>query len=166
MSQHRILPLFVLAAAMALVMACSSTPKCTIKGAVSSQLDSVWLVDMEGNPIDSCAVKDGAFTFTTDRNTNSVVVIMPKDESARLPLIPDAKEIQVSIGDGPATVTGSPLTDELQDLQKWIMQQFNDANEKAMGLYADGKTEEGAAVMEEMHKTLADHCKEVYLNHL
>ena len=164
--KHKILPTLILAGAAALVMACSSTPKCTIHGVVTSQLDSLWLIDMEGNPIDSCAVKDGAFTFKTDRNTNSVVVIMPKDESARLILIPDNKNIQVTIGDGPAAVTGSPLSDELQGLQQWIMQQFNEANEKAMGFYADGKAEEGAAVMEEMHKTLADHCKEVYLNHL
>ena len=164
--KHKFLPILILATATALATACSSTPKCTIHGTVTSQIDSLWMVDMEGNPIDSCAVKNGAFTFTTDQNTSTVVVIMPKDESARLPLIPDAKDIQVTIGDGPAAVTGSPLSEELQELQKWLMQQFNDANEKAMGLYADGKAEEGAAVMEEMHKTLAEHCKELYLKHL
>ena len=166
MNRYNIPTLLFLAAALAFVTACSSSPRCSIQGTVTSQLDSVWLVDMEGNPIDSCAVQNGTFTFTTDRNTASVVVLASKDQSAWLPLIPDAEEIQVTVGDGPATATGSPLTNELQDLQKWIMQQFNDANEKAMGLYADGKSEEGAAVMEEMHKTLADHCKEVYLNHL
>ena len=158
--------LFFIATACPLVMACSSMPQCTIKGTVTSDLDYVWLYDMEGNPIDSCAVTDGAFNFTTDRSTTQVFTIMNRDESARLPLIPDAKEIQVTIGDGAAAVTGSPLSEELQELQKWLLQQFNEANEKAMGLYADGKSEEGAAVMEEMHKTLADHCKELYLNHL
>lgn len=158
--------LFFIATACPLVMACSSMPQCTIKGTVTSDLDYVWLYDMEGNPIDSCAVTDGAFNFTTDRSTTQVFTIMNRDESARLPLIPDAKELQVTIGDGAAAVTGSPLSEELQELQKWLLQQFNEANEKAMGLYADGKSEEGAAVMEEMHKTLADHCKELYLNHL
>ena len=158
--------LFFIATTCPLVMACSSMPQCTIKGTDTSDLDYVWLYDMEGNPIDSCAVTDGAFNFTTDRSTTQVFTIMNRDESARLPLIPDAKEIQVTIGDGAAAVTGSPLSEELQELQKWLLQQFNEANEKAMGLYADGKTEEGAAVMEEMHKTLADHCKTLYLNHL
>ena len=166
MKQLRLIPILLNAAATSFVMACSSMPKCTIHGTVTSQLDSLWLMDMEGNPIDSCAVKDGAFTFTTDQSTTLVYTIMPKDQSARLPLIPDAKDIQVTIGDDPAAVTGSPLTEGLVTLQQWIMQQFNDANEKAMGHYADGKAEEGAAVMEEMRKTLADHCKEVYLNHL
>ena len=166
MKQHNFLPTLMIAAAVALATACSSTPKCTIHGTVTSQIDSLWMIDMEGNPIDSCAVQNGTFTFTTDQNTTSVLTIMPKDQSARLPLIPDAKDIQVTIGDGPAAVTGSPLSEELQELQKWLMQQFNDANEKAMGLYADGKAEEGAAVMEEMHKTLAEHCKELYLKHL
>ena len=165
MKQLRLIPT-VLATALLLATACSSTPKCTIHGAVTSQLDSVWLIDMEGNPVDSCAVQDGAFTFKTDRDTKSVVVIMPKDQSARLIVIPDAKDIQVTIGEGAAAVTGSPLSEEMMALQEWIMQQFNESNQKAMGLYADGKAEEGAAVMEEMHKTLADHCKEVYLKHL
>ena len=163
---QRFLPTLILAAAAALVMACSSTPQCTIKGTVDSDLDYVWLYDMDANPVDSCAVTDGAFTFTTDRSTTQVFTIMNRDQTARLPLIPDAKEIQVTIADGAAAVTGSPLSEELQGLQKWLMQQFNEANEKAMGFYADGKPEEGAAVMEEMHKTLADHCKELYLDHL
>jgi thiol-disulfide isomerase/thioredoxin len=166
MSQNKILSLFVFAAAMALVMACSSSPQCTINGAVISQQDRVWLLDMEGNPIDSCSVQDGVFSFTCDRNPASVVVVRTGTDSAPVSIIPDAEEIQVTLGDGAAVVTGSPLTEELQELQRWIMQQFNDANGKAMGLYADGKPEEGAAVMEEMHKTLADHCKEVYLKHL
>lgn len=59
--------LFFIATACPLVMACSSMPQCTIKGTVTSDLDYVWLYDMEGNPIDSCAVTDGAFNFTTDR---------------------------------------------------------------------------------------------------
>ena len=163
---QRFLPTLILTAAAALVMACSSTPQCTIKGTVDSDLDAVWLYDMDGNPIDSCAVTDGAFSFTTDRSTTQVFTIMNRDQTARLPLIPDAQEIQVTIGDDGAAVTGSPLSEELQNLQKWLMQQFNEANEKAMGFYAEGKPEEGATVMEEMHKTLADHCKELYLNHL
>ena len=163
--KHTLLPTLI-AAATALVMACSSNPRCEIKGLVTSDLDQVWLYDMDANVIDSCAVQNGAFSFTTDQSTTQVYTIMNRDQSARLPLIPDAKEIQVTIGDSGAAVTGSPLSEELQNLQKWLMQQFNEANEKAMGFYADGKPDEGAAVMEEMHKTLADHCKELYLNHL
>ena len=163
--KHTFLPTLI-AAAAALMMACSSNPQCTIKGMVASDLDQVWLYDMDSNVIDSCAVQGGTFSFTTDRSTAQVVTIMSKDQSARIPLIPDAKEIQVTIGEGAAAVTGSPLSEELQELQKWLMQQFNEANEKAMGFYADGKPEEGAAVMEEMHQTLANHCKELYLNHL
>ena len=114
---QRFLPTLILAAAAALVMACSSTPQCTIKGTVDSDLDYVWLYDMDANPVDSCAVTDGAFTFTTDRSTTQVFTIMNRDQTARLPLIPDAKEIQVTIADGAAAVTGSPLSEELQGLQ-------------------------------------------------
>ena len=146
---------------------CACRPNvCTIHGVVTSQVDSLWLIDTEENPIDSCAVQDGAFAFTTDRSTTSICGIWSKDESIRIPVIPETKDIEVIIGDGPAIVTGSPLTEEYNSLQQWLLQQFNDANEKAMELIKDGKSEEGAAVMKEMHKTLADHCKEVYLNHL
>lgn len=151
---------------MAAAFCACKLDKCTLHGVVTSQLDSLWLIDPEGNPIDSCAVQDGAFTFTTERSTTSVCGIMSKDESVRIPFIPDVKDILVTLGDGPATVTGSPLSEEYNSLQQWLLQQFNDANEKAMRLIKDGKSEEGATVMQEMHKTLADHCKEVYLKHI
>ena len=146
---------------------CACRPNvCTIHGVVTSQVDSLWLIDTEENPIDSCAVQDGAFAFTTDRSTTSICGIWSKDESIRIPVIPETKDIEVIIGDGPAIVTGSPLTEEYNSLQQWLLQQFNDANEKAMELIKDGKSEEGTAVMKEMKQMLADHCKEVYLKHL
>jgi thiol-disulfide isomerase/thioredoxin len=46
------------------------------------------------------------------------------------------------------------------------MAHFTSYNEKAVAL-AEGGDEAGAeALWEEMHKTMAEHCKEVYLNHL
>ncbi len=164
---RRLIPtLLLIATALPLVMACSSTPQCSIKGTVTSQLDSVWLFDMDGNILDASAVQDGAFAFTCDRNKASVVTIQTKNQSSPLPLIPDVKEIQVTLGDGSATSAGSPLSDELQELQSWIFKQFDDSNEKAMALYAEGKNDEASAVMEEMHQALTDHCREVYLKHL
>lgn len=166
MKQFNLFPTLILATAMLFATACTSTPKCTIHGVVASKLDSLWLIDAEQNPVDSCVVQDGTFTFTTDQSTTLVCGIMSKDQSISIPLIPDVKDIQVTLGDGPASVTGSPLTEEYTSLQQWLLQQYNDASEKAMGLIKDGKSEEGAAVMKEMRKTLADHCKELYLNHL
>lgn len=139
---------------MAAAFCACKLDKCTLHGVVTSQLDSLWLIGPGEIPIDSCAVQDGAFTFTTERSTTSVCGIMSKDESIRIPVIPETKDIEVIIGDGPATVTGSPLTEEYNSLQQWLLQQFNDANEKAMRLIKDGKSEEGAAVMKEMKKLL------------
>ena len=167
MNRNKILlALLLFAIALPFKMAGQSNPKCTIKGTVTSQLDYVWLHDMNGNPIDSCAVQNGSFTFTCDRNTTTVVTIMPKGKTARLPLIPETPEIFVTIGNGPTTVTGSPLTNELQELQRWIMKQYNDANEKAGPLREAGMSEEAQAVMDETQMTLVAHCKEVYLKHL
>lgn len=167
MNRNKILlALLFFAIALPFEMAGQSNSKCTIKGTITSQLDYVWLHDMNGNPIDSCAVQNGTFTFICDQSTTTVVTIMPKNKSTRLPLIPEAQEIFVTIGDGPAIVTGSPLSNELRELQQWIMKQFNDANDKAWPLREAGMPEEAQAVMDEMQKTLVDHCKEVYLKHL
>ena len=35
-----------------------------------------------------------------------------------------------------------------------------------MALIGSGRQEEADSLMQEMHKTMADHCKEVYLKHL
>ncbi|MBQ5984178.1 MAG: TlpA family protein disulfide reductase, partial [Bacteroidales bacterium] len=64
------------------------------------------------------------------------------------------------------TVSGSPLSEELQELQQWIMNHFMSYNDKATALAESGDEAGSEALFEEMHKAIADHCKEVYLNHL
>ena len=148
------------------VVACSSNRTCTITGSVSPQPDSVYLVDNAGKRLDATAVQDGAFTLTCERNPQYGVSVITVPKGDPVSLIPDSKEINVTIKDGMVTVGGSPLSEELQELQQWIMNHFLDYNDKATALAESGDEAGSEALFEEMHKAIADHCKEVYLNHL
>ena len=148
------------------VVACSSNRTCTITGSVSPQPDSVYLVDNAGKRMDATAVHEGAFTLTCERNSLSGISVITVPKGDPVALIPDSKEITVKIEDGIATVSGSPLSEELQELQQWIMNHFMSYNDKATALAESGDEAGSKALFEEMHKAMADHCKEVYLNHL
>ena len=148
------------------VVACSCNRTCTITGSVSPQPDSVYLVDNAGKRLDATAVQDGAFTLTCERNPQYGVSVITVPKGDPVSLIPDSKEITVKIEDGTASVSNSPLSEELQELQKWMTAHFTSYNEKAMALAESGDEAGAEALWDEMHKTMADHCKEVYLNHL
>ena len=147
-------------------VACSSRSTCTIIGSVSPQPDSVCLVDNAGKRLDAAAVQDGSFTLTCEMNSRSGVSVITGPNSDPVNLVPDSKEINVTIKDGTVSVSGSPLSEELQALQQWMMNHFMRYNTQAMSLMESGDAESGEALMEEMHKTMTEHCKEVYLKHL
>ena len=119
-------------------VACSSNRTCTITGSVSPQPDSVYLVDNAGKRMDATAVHEGAFTLTCERNSLSGISVITVPKGEPVALIPDSKEITVKIEDGIATVSGSPLSEELQELQQWIMNHFMSYNDKATALAESG----------------------------
>lgn len=153
-------------AALVAAVGCASNSTCKVSGSVSPQVDSVWLVDGTGNHLDAAAVRDGVFTLSCKRDSRSGVALIPGPMSEPVSLIPDSKEITVKIEDGIATVSGSPLSEELQELQNWMMAHFTSYNEKAVALSESGDEAGAEALWDEMHKTMADHCKAVYLDHL
>ena len=148
------------------VVACSSNRTCTITGSVSPQPDSVYLVDNAGKRLDATAVQEGAFTLSCERNPQRGVSVITVPKGDPVNLIPDSKEINVTIKDGMVTVGGSPLSEELQELQQWMKDHFMSYNTRAMSLSESGDEAGAEALMVEMHKAMAEHCKEVYLNHL
>ena len=148
------------------VIACSSNRTCTITGSVSPQPDSVYLVDNAGKRLDAAAVQEGAFTLTCERDPQCGVSVITVPKGDPVNLIPDSKEINVTIKDGMITVGGSLLSEELQELQQWMKDHFMSYNTRAMSLSESGDEAGAEALMGEMHKAMAEHCKEVYLNHL
>lgn len=157
---------FFVAVALLGAVACSSNPACMIKGTVEPQTDSVWLVDMAGNRLDASDVQDGSFTLSCERDPQKGVSVLTSLGGDPVSLIPDSKEISVTVENGKAVVSGSPLSEELQEFQQWMMNHFMSYNEKAMGLRESGDEAGASALMEEMYKTMTDRCKEMYLNHL
>ena len=156
--------LLSLLAVMAALCACSR-PVCHINGHLTGPVDSVRLVDMNNAMLDACAVTDGAFTLKCDRNPEAGVVIIPGEGYNPVPLIPDTKEISVSWADGQPVISGSPLSEELNDLQQWAMSTYMDYEMRALKLLEVGRKEEADALVAERHAALIGHCRAIYLDH-
>ena len=95
---------FFVAVALLGAVACSSNPACMIKGTVEPQTDSLWLVDMAGNRLDACDVQDGSFTLSCERDPQKGVAVLTSLGGAPVSLIPDSKEISVTVENGKAVV--------------------------------------------------------------
>ena len=138
---------------------------CTISGTIDDPVDSVSLVDLSGAELDKCAVVDGAFTLTCPRGPEVGVSILRGELYMPIALIADSKAITVSMADGQPVISGSPLSEALQEFQQWAMATFSDYMQRANALIEEGNQEEADAVNAERHQVLATHCREVYLDH-
>ena len=120
---------------------------CTINGTITDTVDSVRLVHITEGELDVAAVKDGKFTLQCPIDPEFTVSILRGDDYDPIVLVPDSKKITVSMKDNVPVVMGSPLSEELQALQQWCMTTFF------------------AAPNAETMKQIAEHCREVYLQH-
>ena len=149
-----------------LVAVCACSPKvCTISGSISDPVDSVCLVGMSGDILDRCAVTDGTFTLTCEVNPEIGVAILRGDRYEPISLIPDTREIFVSMADGKPVISGSPLSEGLQAFQQWAMSTFMEYEMRAMECIEKGQREEADAIVSERKKVITDHCREIYLDH-
>lgn len=169
----------VLFALMALAALCACNDNvCTISGNLTDPVDTVRLVDMSGQLLDVAAVKDGAFTLKCDIDPESGVSIIrgelpdwfgtafgPADGYDPIALIPDVKKISVTITDSIPVVSGSPLSQEIQGFQQWIMNTAFEHVEKAIMLEDAGDTIGVENLYKEMEKQLVDRSREVYQVH-
>ena len=151
---------------------------CTISGTLTYPVDTVRLVDMSGQLLDVAAVKDGAFTLKCDIDPEAGVSIirgeMPDlfgtafgsaEGYEPIALIPDAKRISVTVTDSVPVVSGSPLSQEIQDFQQWIMKTAFEHVEKAMMLDDAGDSIGVENLYKEMQQRLVDRSREVYQEH-
>lgn len=146
------------------VMSCGSKV-CTIKGSFTDPVDSVSLVNTTGDVIDNCILADGSFTLKCEIDPKTFVCVMRGNSGSPIPLIPDVKEINLSIEEGKPVISGSPLSTELQEFQNWVIDAFMENNAKALPLIDAGDQEAADALSDNMHKKIAARSKEVYLNH-
>ena len=138
---------------------------CKISGTLTEPVDTVRLMDMAGALLDVAAVKDGAFVLQCERNPETGVGIVLGEDYDPIALIPDTKKITVSMSEGIPVVTGSPLSQELQELQRWAMTTYSENIEQIVALMEDGDTIGAEAVGAEMNELMATHCREVYKEH-
>ncbi len=137
---------------------------CTINGHLEDPVASVSLVD-ESGVVDACEVIDGTFVLKCKKNPEGVVGILRGDGYDPIGLIPDTNEMTVTVIDGKTHVSGSPLSEEYQNLQKWLVSTFMAYNERWAELNKEGKKEEADRVVAERKKVFSDHCLEIYGNH-
>ena len=171
----------ILFALMALAALCACNDNvCTISGTLTDPIDTVRLVDMSGQLLDVAAVKDGAFILKCDIDPEAGVSIIRGElpyevesyaEEAEsmgydpIPLIPDVRKIKVTIDDGVPAISGSPLSQENQDYQQWVMNTFFENLEKVMALAEAGDTIGAENLNKAMYKQIVDHSREVYQVH-
>lgn len=153
-------------AIVGMTASCSSASTCNIKGTIDTRVDSVYLMKGGSERLDAAAIKNGSFSLSCALDPTLSVSMMTGPDSNPVSLVPDSQEILVRIENGAVSVSGSPLSQELQTLEQWMLDHFMSHNEKAMALIDAGDPEGADALMQDMHKTMADHCKEVYLKHL
>ena len=166
--------------ALAVLAACNENNDnvCTISGTMTDPVDTVRLVDMSGKVLDVAAVTDGAFALKCEIDPETGVSILrgpvPLGEVcyieeamgyAPVALIPDVKEISVTITDSVSVVSGSPLSQEIQEYQKWAMDTFFGNMENSMALMEAGDSIAAENVYAEGMRLIADHSREVYQAH-
>ena len=136
------------------------------------------LVDMSGTVLDVATVKDGAFTLKCEIDPEAGVSIirgaLPSDEVYYteeamfydpIPLIPDVKKITVDITEGESKITGSPLSQELQDFQQWALDTYLKDIETISALEKAGDSIGIMKTSEELANKMATRCREVYQEH-
>ncbi len=172
----------ILFALMALAVLCACNENndnvCTISGTLTDPVDSVRLVDMSGTLLDVAAVSNGNFVLKCEIDPESGVSILRgplpsgevcyEEESMGydpIPLIPDAKEIKVDIAEGKSKITGSPLSQEIQDFQQWAMNTYLGDVETISALEEAGDSIGIMKTSEELANKMATRCREVYQAH-
>ena len=169
----------ILFALVALAMLCACNDNvCTISGTLTDPVDSVRLVDITGDVLDVATVNNGAFTLKCGIDPETGVSIirgaLPTDavyytEEAvfydPVPLIPDVKRIKVTIADGQTEITGSPMSQEIQDFQQWAMNTYLGDVETISALEQAGDSIGIMKKSEELANKMATRCREVYQAH-
>ena len=149
---------------LAMLCACNDQV-CKISGTMTNPVDTLQLVDHSGAVLDVAPVKDGAFVLKCAINPDHAVSIVWDEFSDPITLIPDSKKIKVAVTDDTVVVTCSLLSQQMQELQQWVMKTFSDYTEKYMSLEEGEEHTDGEEAYQEMTQQIASRCREVYGQH-
>ena len=166
----------IAAAALTALTACTGSPaRYTVKGSVQDTLATLpgsMVYLLYGDEVkDSSAIKNGTFSFSGDIDKTKIYgVIMQYPGRGRnearfvSSFVPDSKSIAIDL-DYPATVTGSPLTDELGKLQENLMNLYYEKDVEINALRMNGKDAEADSVYNDQMNKIHDLCRQTFLDH-
>ena len=158
--------LLVIAAAVALLAACDESEDCVIKGTVPGDVSCVTLIDANRTPIDSCYVADGQFRLVCERHKDAPVAVTVNNYSEPTILVPESSSITLKIGpDGVVSIKGSKASKEFNDLQKWAVNFYMEANNELEKLFAAGDNQGAEDYMDGRNALIVKHCKPIFNAH-
>ena len=172
----------ILFALMALAVLCACNENndnvCTISGTLTDPLDSVRLLSISGDVLDVATVNNGAFTLkcAIDPETGFSIIrgAMPTEDLYYsedavqydpIPIIPDVKRIKVTIADGEVEIKGSPMSQEYQDFQQWVLDTYLSGVETISAFEQVGDSIGIMTTSEELANKMATRCREVFQAH-
>ncbi|MCR5325193.1 MAG: AhpC/TSA family protein [Bacteroidales bacterium] len=169
----------ILAIAALAILVCSCTSReqrFTVRGNITDSLafqpgSIVYLISKEG-PVDSCAVSPkGTFTFKGDQDKTRQLVTMLQfpgrdlyDERFLASFVPDAETITIDL-DYPATVTGSPLTDAVNDFVEKVTELYYEHETNIGSLTMGGFYEAADSIIRVRTARINDLSRETFLAH-
>lgn len=169
--------ILALAAIAALICSCTSgEQRFTVRGNVTDSLafqpgSLVYLIGEDG-PIDSCAVSQkGTFTFKGEIDKTRQLVAMLRfpgrdryDDRFLASFVPDAEHITIDL-DYPATVTGSPLTDAINDFVEKVSDIYYEHETNIGSLTMGGSYEAADSIIRARTAKINDYSRETFLAH-
>ena len=168
--------IFLAALAAAVLSACTGAPeRFTVNGTITDSLATLpgsMVYMLEGNNvIDSSAIAAGKFSFTGDVDkTKTLGVIMrypgrPRSESRFLAtFVPDSKAIAIDL-DFPSTVTGSPLTDQINKFEEELMDLYYGKDSEIGSLRLSGKDEQADSLQSAQMEKVSEYCRQAFTEH-
>ena len=163
------------ALALLLALAACNRPatRFTVTGSVRDSLATqpgsmVYLLGNNG-PIDSTTVKNCAFTFKGAIDPTKQLVVMLHfpdrdryDDRFLVAFVPDTERISIDL-DYPATVTGSPLTDAINEYSEAVLNLYYEHETDIGSLTMNGETEAADSIYRAQLKKIDDLSRETYL---
>ena len=160
---------FRFAAALPLLLllgACDSTEgRFTVHGIITDELATapgsmVYLIGQDG-PVDSVKVKDTEFSFTGPIDKTKILTVTLRfpgrdewDTRFTAAFVPDSELIGIDL-DYPVTVTGSPLTDAVNEYQEQVLQLYYQPELDTESLELEGEELDAYILDTQMPKRVA-----------
>lgn len=175
----RLNPIAAALSALALIASCSlDSGRFTVRGNVADDLaaapgSKVYLLGPGGwdEPIDSTVVRGGKFTLKGNIDPTTILTAAlrfrdrePLDNRFKARFIPDTETIVIDL-DYPETVTGSPLTDRLRQLQEGILELYRERESEIGDLAMNDRLAEADSIYRIQMQRINDLCKSTYLEH-